>query len=71
MKEYLKFAKGIARYAGKIMRKYFKCDNQSSYKQDNSIVTIADKQINDYLIEMVKKKFLKLMLYMLNKLNML
>ena len=57
MKEYLKFAKGIARYAGKIMRKYFKCDNQSSYKQDNSIVTIADKQINDYLIEMVKKKF--------------
>ena len=53
--EYLDFAKDIAQEAGKIMLKYFKQKNISSYKDDNSIVTIADKEINSYLIEKVKE----------------
>ena len=55
--EYLNFAKSIAYNAGKIMKEYFINDNQSSYKSDNTIVTIADKKINDYLIEKVKEKY--------------
>ncbi len=54
--EYLKFAKEIALKAGKIMKKYFN-NNGEEYKLDNTIVTKADKEINDYLISKVKKKF--------------
>lgn len=55
--EYLEFAKEIAKEAGKIMIKYFNTDNETSYKVDNTIVTIADKEINDYLIKKVKERF--------------
>ena len=55
--EYLEFAKGIAKYAGKIMLKYFNEDNGATYKGDRTIVTIADKEINSYLIEQVKQKY--------------
>ena len=55
LEEYLKFAKNIAKYAGKIMIKYFNKDNGSSYKGDKTIVTLADKEINTYLIEKVKR----------------
>lgn len=54
---YLEFAKEIAKEAGKIMLKYFNQDNKSSYKEDNTIVTIADTEINDYLIKRVKIEF--------------
>ncbi len=57
MEEYLEFAKEIARYAGKIMIKYFKEDNHSRYKGDKTIVTIADTEINSYLIKRVKEKY--------------
>ncbi len=56
-KEYLEFAKGIAYEAGKIMLRYFNQDNGSSYKGDKTIVTIADTEINSYLIEQVKKEY--------------
>ena len=55
--EYLEFAKGIAQYAGKIMIKYFNQDNGSSYKNDKTIVTLADTEINSYLIEKVKEQY--------------
>lgn len=55
--EYLNFAKGIAIKAGEIMLKYFKQDNDSSYKLNKTIVTIADKEINEYLIQEVKKQY--------------
>ena len=57
MDEYLEFAKQIAFEAGKIMLKYFKEDNGASYKFDQTIVTKADTEINDYLIEQVKEKY--------------
>lgn len=54
---YLEFAKEIAYEAGKIMLKYFNEDNQSYYKEDETIVTKADKEINSYLIKRVKETF--------------
>ena len=55
--EYLNFAKEIAKYAGKIMLKYFNQDNGASYKGDKTIVTLADTEINSYLINQVKEKY--------------
>lgn len=55
--EYLEFAKDIAYKAGEIMIKYFKGDNESSYKFDQTIVTKADTEINQYLIKRVKEAF--------------
>lgn len=57
MEEYLEFAKEIAYQAGKIMLKYFKQNNGASYKGDNTIVTLADTEINSYLIEKVQEKY--------------
>lgn len=57
MKEYLEFAKEMALAAGAIMLKYFNAKNISSYKKDDSIVTIADNEINSYLIKSVKQKY--------------
>ena len=54
---YLEFAKDIAKEAGKIMLKYFNNENKSHYKEDNTIVTKADTEINDYLIKRVKEEF--------------
>ena len=55
--EYLVFAKEIASEAGNIMRKYFTKKDISQYKGDKTIVTIADKEINSYLIKRVKETF--------------
>ncbi len=57
MKEYLEFAKDIAREAEKIMLKYFNVENGASYKGDRTIVTLADKEINSYLIKRVKEQY--------------
>ena len=55
--KYLEFAKEIANKAKEIMLKYFNEDNGSKYKYDNTIVTIADTEINEYLIKRVKETF--------------
>lgn len=57
MEEYLEFAKDIAYQAGKIMLKYFNQNNGASYKGDKTIVTLADTEINSYLIEKVKEHY--------------
>lgn len=56
-KEYLRFAKEIANYAGNIMKKYFNHDNGQKYKGDKTIVTLADTEINSYLVKMVKEVY--------------
>ena len=55
--KYLEFAKDIAYKAGKIMLKYFEVDNHASYKFDQTIVTKADTEINEYLIKRVRETF--------------
>jgi fructose-1,6-bisphosphatase/inositol monophosphatase family enzyme len=57
LNEYLEFAKDIAKHAGKVMLKYFNLEGVSEYKGDRTIVTLADTEINGYLIERVKKEY--------------
>lgn len=57
LNDYLDFAKNIAYEAGDIMLKYFKDNNEASYKFDETIVTKADTEINSYLIKKVKEVF--------------
>lgn len=54
---YLEFAKSIALEAKKIMLKYFNQENGQDYKLDKTIVTLADKEINSFLIQKVKETF--------------
>ena len=56
--KYLDFAKNIAYKSGEIMIKYFKGDNEASYKFDQTIVTKADTEINQYLIKSKTDPFL-------------
>ena len=53
----MEFAKSIAEYAGKVMIKYFNQNNGASYKGDRTIVTLADTEINSYLIKKVKETY--------------
>ncbi len=55
--EYLAFAKEMAYEAGRIMKKYFTEDNGASYKYDQTIVTKADTEINNLLIQKVKDRY--------------
>lgn len=57
MEEYLELAKNIAYQAGKIMMKYFNQNNDANYKEDKTVVTLADTEINSYLIEKVKEQY--------------
>ena len=56
-REYLDFSISIAMEAKKINEKYFNKAMESGYKNDKTIVTIADKEINDYLIKRVKEVY--------------
>ncbi len=53
----LEFAKNMSTVAGEIMKKYYRVDQGVEIKEDNTPVTLADKEINDLLIESVKKEF--------------
>lgn len=55
--EYLDFAIGLAKQAGEIMRKYYGKQPDQELKEDNTIVTIADKEINSLVISEVNKKY--------------
>lgn len=55
--EYLEFAKTIAREAGEIMRCYYGTQPDSEFKADNSIVTVADKEINRHVIDRIREVY--------------
>ncbi|MGI8637217.1 MAG: inositol monophosphatase family protein [Segetibacter sp.] len=55
----LDFARQMAVEAGRIMKKYYRTDQQVETKSDLTPVTIADKEINLMLIESVKKHYPK------------
>ncbi len=55
--EYLEFAKEIARYAGTVMMKYYNQSIDFQYKEDKTLVTLVDQEINHYLISKVKEKY--------------
>ncbi len=54
----MKFAKELARFAGDVMVRYFQAaDIGTSWKLDNSPVTVADHTINDFVIARVKEEY--------------
>lgn len=53
----LEFAKKIAGEAGLIMQKYYRADQQVEMKSDHTPVTIADKAVNQLVINRVKVEF--------------
>jgi len=56
--EYLDFAKNLAEEAGKIMNKYFLAEEMGlEIKLDNTPVTMADKEINELVIQRVKTRY--------------
>lgn len=55
--EYMDFAQSLAREAGEIMRKYFQKKPESEFKDDNTIVTVADKEINQLVIDRVNETY--------------
>lgn len=58
--ELLEFAKNLATEAGVIMRDYFqRSDKQATLKADKTIVTEADRMINDLVIAQVQERFPK------------
>lgn len=57
MEEYLDFAISIARYAGEKIRNGFLSELNLSYKEDRTVVTEIDQDINRYLIQKVIEKY--------------
>ena len=57
MEEYLEFAISIAKYAGNKIREGFSNELELNYKSDKTVVTEIDKDINHYLIQKVKEKY--------------
>ncbi len=58
--EELEFAKGLALEAGGIMRRYFNAEDiGTTWKQDNTPLTVADTTINELVISRVKEMFPK------------
>lgn len=55
--EWLDFAKSVAREAGDIMQKYFGKKPDAHLKADNTIVTIADEEINQLVIKRVAERY--------------
>jgi len=53
----LEFAKKLGSKAYDIAQKYYKKDPETEIKSDNSPVTIADEEINQCVIDQVKKEF--------------
>jgi fructose-1,6-bisphosphatase/inositol monophosphatase family enzyme len=55
--EYLNFAQELARVAGTVMRKYYGKRPDERLKSDNTIVTIADEEINQMVIDRVAERY--------------
>lgn len=55
--EWLDFAKSVALEAGDIMRRYFGKEPDTQLKADDIIVTVADKKINQLVINKVMEKY--------------
>jgi len=56
-KQYLTFAKELAYEAGTIMKKYFGKKPEFGFKEDETIVTVADTEVNSMVIERVRQAY--------------
>lgn len=57
MEECLAFAKSLAKEAREIALKYFEWEVKSTWKEDNTPLTVADTAINDLVIKRISEAF--------------
>src|SRR3989344_1606893 len=57
MEEYLEFAKSIAKESAEIALKYFSFETESTWKGDDTPLTIADTEINDLVIKRINEVY--------------
>ena len=57
MREFVDFSKELARASGEIIMRYFRSDFAVETKADDSPVTIADKQAEEIMREMIMKEY--------------
>lgn len=57
MREFVDFSKELARASGEIIMRYFRSDFAVETKSDESPVTIADKQAEETMREMIMKEY--------------
>ncbi len=57
MQEFIDFSKELARASGEVIMTYFRSDISVETKADNSPVTIADRQAEEIMREMIMKAF--------------
>jgi histidinol phosphatase-like enzyme (inositol monophosphatase family) len=57
LKELLNFAVDLARGAGAITLKYFRRAPQTDTKADGSFVTVADREVEEYLRQVIAQRF--------------
>ncbi len=57
MEEYLEFAKNLAEEAEKIALKYFSFETDTTWKEDNTPLTMADTEINDLIIKRINENY--------------
>src|SRR5688572_22457550 len=55
MEEYLEFAKKLAQEAGEISLRYFGFETESTWKGDNTPLTVADTEINDLVVKKINE----------------
>jgi fructose-1,6-bisphosphatase/inositol monophosphatase family enzyme len=57
MEKYLEFAKNLAKEAEVIALKYFSFEIESTWKEDNTPLTKADTEINDFTIKRISETY--------------
>ncbi len=57
MEEYLEFTKNLAKEAEEIALKYFSFETETTWKGDNTPLTIADTEINDLVIKRINETY--------------
>ena len=57
MNDDLKFATGLARQAGKIMRQNFSLGMKKEWKEDSTPITVTDTEINALVLNAIQKKY--------------
>ena len=57
MEQYLEFTKNLAKEAEEIALKYFSFEIESTWKGDNTPLTVADTEINDLVIKRINENY--------------
>ncbi len=55
MEEYLEFAKKLAKEAGETALRYFGFETESTWKGDNTPLTVADTEVNDLVVNKINE----------------